>query len=273
MAGLPGPEHPLKALLPNGALAAGIAAALTFGAFQAGAQNGGQSGAQPAFEVASVKLHVPGSGVGRSSPGRFVGTFSITVLTIMAYGLETGHQLIRPRWADTLFLDINAKMPDGASREQIPGMLHALLGNRLKLTVHQESRIRKVYELMVGKAGPKMKEVDPSKFSDEILRSPRFLRGHFTMARLAYLLSDSLDRRVVDSTGLQAIYDVDLQWTPIEASAPSGSGEAVQPLSPASDQPNVFQAIQQQLGLKLEPGRAPGKVVVIDHVERVPTAN
>ena len=273
MAGLPRSEHPWKTLLPGCALAAGIADALTFGAFKAGVQDVGQSGTQPAFEVASVKLHVPGSGGGRSDPGRFVGTFTITVLTMMAYGLETGQQLIRPEWADTLFLDINAKMPEGASKEQIPSMLQTLLANRLRLTVHQESRIMPVYKLMVGKAGPKMREVEPSKFIDEIVRSPRFLRGHFTMPRLAYLLTGTLDRRVLDSTGLKAIYDVDLQWTPNEASAPSGTGEAPQPLPLASDQPSLFQAIQQQLGLKLESGRAPAKVVVVDHVERVPTAN
>lgn len=90
------------------------------------------------------------------------------------------------------------------------------------------------------------------------------------MPRLASLLTQTLDRRVLDSTGLQAIYDVDLQWTPIEASVPQRTDEA---LPPASDRPGLFQAIQQQLGLKLESVQAPAKVIVVDHVERVPTAN
>jgi uncharacterized protein (TIGR03435 family) len=236
------------------ALTTGIAAALTIGAFHVSAQ--------PAFEVASVKLHVAGSSAGRSDPGRFVGTFSITNLTMRAYALETGQQLIRPEWANTVFFDINAKLPEGATKEQIPGMLRTLLANRFKLAVHEESRILPVYTLVVEKAGPKMKEVEPSKFLDQILRSPRLLRGHFTMPRLAFLLTDTLDRRVLDSTGLKAIYDVDLQWTPNEANDPS-----------ASDQPGLFQAIQEQLGLKLESGRAPAKVIVVDHLERVPTEN
>jgi uncharacterized protein (TIGR03435 family) len=268
MAGLPGPEQLGNARLPACALAASLVA-LTFSPFEAGAQDAAQS----AFEVASIKLHAPGSGGGHSTPGRFVGAFSITSLIWMAYGVETSQELVRPEWADTLFLDINAKMPEGARKEQIPGMLQTLLANRLRLTVHQESRILPVYQLQVGKAGPKMKEVDPSKFIDEILRSPRFLRGHFTMPRLASLLTQTLDRRVSDATGLKAIYDVNLQWTPLEANVPSGTGEAPQPLSPASDHPSLFQAIEQQLGLKLESGRAPAKIIVVDHVERVPTAN
>lgn len=212
MAGPSRSEHLGKAPLLGCAFAAAIVGTLAFGTVHAGAQGTGQSGAQPAFEVASVKLHVAGSGRGRSDPGRFVGTFTPTVLIMMAYGLQTGQQLVRPAWADALFLDINAKMPEGATKEQIPRMLQSLLADRLRLTVHQESRIMTVYQLTVGKAGPKMKEVDPSKFTDQTLVSPRFLRGHFTMSKLAYLLTETLDRRVLDSTGLKAIYDVDLEW-------------------------------------------------------------
>ena len=61
---------------------------------------------------------------------------------------------------------------------------------------------------------------------------------------------------MLDSTGLKAIYDIDLEWAPNEASVSSGTGDAPQPLPPASDQPGLFQAIQQQLGLQLESGRA-----------------
>jgi uncharacterized protein (TIGR03435 family) len=246
-----------------------------FGAFHADAQEAGQSGAQPAFEVASVKLYVSGSRGDRSDPGRFVGTFSIAGLIRRAYGLQADRQLVGPEWIDTLFLDINAKMPEGATKEQIPRMLRTLLVDRLRLTVHQESRTMPVYELTVGKAGPKMKEVDPSKFINEILRSPlsRGFRGHVTMSRLAAFLSQDLDRYVLDSTGLKAIYDVDLKWTADEAIAPLRAGEPPQQLPVMNDWPNLFLAIQQQLGLKLESRRAPVNVLVVDHVERVPTAN
>ena len=273
MAGLPRSEHLWNAPLLGCALAAAIAGTLTCGALHANAQDAGQSGTQPAFEVASVKLHVAGSGGGRSDPGRFVGTFTVAFLITMAYGLQAHQQLVGPEWIDTAFLDVNAKMPEGAAKEQTPRMLQTLLADRLKLAVHQESRIMPVYELTVGKAGPKMNEVDPSKSIDQILRWPRGLRGHLTMPILAYLLSENLDRYVLDSTGLKSIYDVDLQWTPDEASVLPGAGEAPDPFPSTSDRPNLFLAIQQQLGLKLESGRAPVKVVVVDHVERSPTAN
>jgi uncharacterized protein (TIGR03435 family) len=273
MAGLPRSEPLWKAPLLGCAFAAAIVGTLTLGAFRAGAQDTGQSVAKPAFEVASVKLHVTGSGGGRSDPGRFAGTFSVAFLITMAYGLQAHQQLVGPEWIDTAFLDVNAKMPEGATKEQTPRMLQILLADRLRLTVHQESRIMPVYMLTVGKAGPKMNEVDPSKSVDQILRWPRGLRGHLTMPILAYLLSESLDRYVLDSTGLKAIYDVDLQWTPDEASVLPGAGEAPEPFPLTSDRPNLFLAIQQQLGLKLESGRAPVKVVVVDQVERVPTAN
>jgi len=274
MAGTSRSERLWKAPLPGCALAAAIAGTLTYGSFHAGAQNAGQSGAQPAFEVASVKLHVTGSGGGRISPGRYAGTFSVADLIMFAYGLQADRQLVRPEWTNAHFLDIDARMPQGATKEQIPRMLQTLLADRLRLTVHQESRVMPVYELTIGKAGPKMKEVDPSKFIDQTLRWPRSgLRGHLTMPKLAYLLSEETDQYVLDSTGLTAIYDVDLHWTPDEASALPGAGEPTQALPVMSDWPNLFPAIQQQLGLKLESGRAPVKVVVVDHVERVPTAN
>ena len=273
MAGLSRSEHLGKAPLLICVFAAAVVGMLTFGAFHALAQDAGQSGAQTAFEVASVKLHVAGSGGGRSDPGKFVGTFSVTVLISMAYGLQADHQLVGPRWADTLFLDIDAKMPEGATREQIPRMIQTLLTDRLRLTVHQESRIMSVYELTVGKAGPKMKEVDPTQFN-EILRLPRGFRGHLTMPHLTALLSERLGRYVLDSTGLKAIYDVDLQWMPDEAAAPAGASDPPpQPLPETTVPSDLFPAIQQQLGLKLESRRAPVKVVVVDHLERVPTEN
>jgi uncharacterized protein (TIGR03435 family) len=75
---------------------------------------------------------------------------------------------------------------------------------------------------------------------------------------------------VLDSTGLKAIYDVDVRWTPIEPNTLAGAGEPV----PVTSEPSgLFRAIQEQLGLKLESRRAPVKVLVVENVERVPTAN
>jgi uncharacterized protein (TIGR03435 family) len=266
MAGLPSSEPLSRTTLLGCALAAAIAGSLL------GAQDAGQSSAPPAFEVASVKLHVSGSGGIPNAPGRFAGTFTVEGLIMRAHGLRTGQQLIGPEWIRALSLDVQAKMPDGATKEQIPSMLRILLADRLNLAVHQESRIMPVYELTVGKAGPKMKEVDPSRFSDQILRfgPNRGFRGHLTMSRLADLLSDTLGRYVLDSTGLKAIYDVEARVTPGEANTLTAAGE---PLPTAAEPSGLFAAIQEQLGLKLESRRAPVEVVIVDHVERAPTAN
>jgi uncharacterized protein (TIGR03435 family) len=285
MAGLSSSERFWKGQLRGCAFAAAIVGTAAIGATHADAQETGQSGAPLAFEVASVKLHIQGSGGGRSDPARFVlGGVSVASLLSRAYGLQR-QQLVGPEWMDSVLLDIDAKMPEGSDKEQIPRMLQTLLADRLKLAVHWESRTISLYELTVGKDGPKMKEVDPSKFIDAIMvgnggsYSPHpglcFIEGHLTMAKFAGELSYmSLDRYVLDSTHLNAIYDVHLTWAPDDTGGLQiGGTPGAAPLSVAAGPSNIFPAIQQELGLKLESRRAPVEVLVVDHVERVPTAN
>lgn len=248
------------------------------GALAAGVVRADQSDAQPAFEVASVKIAVSGSGPTTVDPGMLVIRHrSIAQLLTWAYGLQR-QRIIMPNWLDTVFVDIYAKIRKDTSKEQIPRMLQTLLADRLKLAVHRESRTIPVYELLVGKDGSKMKEVAPSKFLDQILSSDgpdlSFLRAHLTMPGLTDLLSERLDRCVLDSTGLRAIYDVNLSWTPDQAVALTGAGEpGMTPPSVTTGQPHIFLAIQQSLGLRLEARRVPVEVLVADHVERVPTEN
>jgi uncharacterized protein (TIGR03435 family) len=181
MAGLSRSEHISQRQLPGCAFAAAIVGTLASGVVHAGAQAAGQSDAQPAFEVASVKLAVWGSGHGASDPGTLVLTYeSIADLLMRAYGVQR-HRIIGPAWLDSVVLDIYAKMPKDSTKEQIPRMLQTLLAERLKLAVHRESRPIPVYELVVGKDGPRMKEVDPSKFLNQVRvnNGPdlRFLKG------------------------------------------------------------------------------------------------
>jgi len=256
MSGTPGMSWGVLAL---------VAAGLAFGAVRAVAQES----AGPAFEVASVKLRESGARVNRSSPGRFSGTVTVKSAIMRAYGLQLFGQVAGPKEAE-IALDIDAKLPEGATQEQIPRMILTLLADRLKLKVHEEERVMPVYELIVANGGPKMKEVEPSRVIDQILRYNRTNRtGHMTMSLLAGLLSETLERNVLDFTGLKAIYDVKLQWAADVTPVPPGGAE----IPAASEGPNLFQALQQQLGLKLEQARAPVKVIVIDHVERVPIEN
>jgi len=125
-------------------------------------------GQQPAFEVASIrsaaqitpdmitsgKLHV---GV-KIDAGRVdIGYLSLRELIPMAYEVKA-FQLVGPDWLSAQRFDIMAKMPDGATKEQVPAMLQALLEERFKLVAHRETRERPVYSLEVGKSGSKLKE-------------------------------------------------------------------------------------------------------------------
>lgn len=94
------------------------------------------------------------------------------------------------------------------------------------------------------------------------------------IANLATELSTQLGRMVLDRTGLTGKYDFVLKWTPDDSQAPSGSNLNGQPAPIAADPggPVLFTAIQEQLGLKLEPGKGPVEVIVIDHIER-PSGN
>ncbi len=179
-------------------------------------------------------------------------------------------------------------------------MLQALLADRFKLTVHHETKQLGGYVLVIAKNGPKLQEAKPGDtYSNGIkdggrpLGADRFRLGRYRggrgeaigqawpMAKLVRLLSeDILNRSVVDNTGLTGNYDFTLHWIVAEESQGplfKGAGDDQQvtgstpgrstPL-PESWGPSFFTAIQEQLGLKLESQKGPGRILVIDHVER-----
>ena len=125
----------------------------------------------PAFEVASVKPAAPlGRGQILSGDAHVgmkidaarvdIGSLSLADLIRVAYRVKP-YQISGPGWMASERFDVLAKMPEGASREQVPEMLQALLAERFKLTVHRESKEQAVYELVVGKNGSKLKEALP----------------------------------------------------------------------------------------------------------------
>ena len=132
-----------------------------------------QAPAAPAFEVASVKPAAPialtpaalASGklrIGMTVVGSRVdiGYISLADLIRTAYDVKP-HQISGPDWMAAARFDITAKLPDGATKDQVNVMLQALLAERFKLTVHHETKDRPVYALIVGKGGPKLKESVP----------------------------------------------------------------------------------------------------------------
>ncbi len=176
----------------------------------------------------------------------------------------------------------------GATRDQLPAMLQALAAERFKLVAHKEDRTRSGYALVVDKGGPKFKE-DEAKAN--FMRSPDgrqlmafgfaghgLLKGVMTMATLASNLSRQGYGPVEDATGLTGKYDIDLTWTPDKGFEPGAvDAPAAAGAPPGADIPapeaSLFTALRESLGLKLERRSVQVQFLVIDHIERTPTAN
>jgi uncharacterized protein (TIGR03435 family) len=215
----------------------------------------------------------------------------LKVVLMEAFNVK-GYQIVGPSWLDEDCFEIVAKMPEGATNDQIPAMLQALLAERFKLAAHKEDRPRPVYALVVDKGGPKFKEANLN-FRRLGVRSGLVMfraapdaqgfKGALTMATVAHFLSGSLDRPVQDFTGLKGTYDIDLAWMPdpgIDRSPSAASFTAVTAALgdtrsdlPGAPTATLFTAIRDSLGLKLESRSEPVEMLLIDHVERVPTGN
>ena len=137
----------------------------------AGAALGQSPAAGPAFEVASVKPAAPLSrslmqsgqahvGMKIDAARVDIGGLSLAELIRVAYRVRS-YQVSGPDWMASERFDVLAKLPEGASREQVPEMLQALLAERFKLKAHRESKEHAVYALVVGKNGPKLKDSAP----------------------------------------------------------------------------------------------------------------
>jgi uncharacterized protein (TIGR03435 family) len=264
-----------------------------------------QTSAQAAFEVASVKTAPPmnsggfrmgiGGGPGSPTPGTITADhMPLRNLIMQAYGVKT-FQIEGPAWLNDTYFDVVAKVPEGATKEQVPGMWRALLEERFKLTLHRETRELPVYALQVGKGGPKLDEAAPEPPAEQASDShgftvsaaaPAGARGgnsmtftragapgkaqmsgtRLRMASFADMLGRNLDRPVVDETGLTGQYKIKLEWQRDEARPAAGDTEV-------SDLPDIFGAVQQQLGLKLQAKKANVEILVIDHIEKSATEN
>jgi len=159
-------------------------------------------------------------------------------------------------------------------------MLQSILADRFKLSVHWETKVMPVYVLTIAKNGLKLRESPPDEngpgrakgMSGLIKRgAPHLIVEGGTMAALALYLSHPAGRTVVDKTGLTGRYDYHLDWTPDTV---QGSGNPLPNATglgaPTSDSnaPSIFTAVEEQLGLKLEPEKGPVQVLVIDHAEK-----
>jgi len=227
----------------------------------------GQTGAPPAFEVASIKPTTaePGSSSGVSTKiGRTTGT-NVTLRRCMrsAYGLPEAQIIGGPKWVDEERYDIDAKAPGPAGDHDMSVMMRQLLAERFKLVFHRETRPLSGYALILGKKGLTAK---PSK--PDIARSTNSTRRSIeavgcSMGCLALKLSDLLHVPVMDATAIEGQFDFKLEFTPDDLSAKPGD---------TAQGPTVFAALEEQLGLKLEARKVPTEVIVIDSAEKA-TAN
>jgi bla regulator protein blaR1 len=222
---------------------------------------------RPSFEVASIKptpperqnqLRMDFCGTG----GRFVvGGTPVFWSLKYAFGLKDYQIVGVPGWLtafDSAY-DIEAKPARPVDNAECRLMLQSLFADRFKLAVHHEMNQSTVYLLKIGKKGPKLPQGGGVKLNESVQMAapgrPEWPNG-WTMPRLAEHLSDVTGRPVVDRTGLDGTYGITLKYS----------------RSDSDDNPSIFTAVQEQLGLKLEPGRAPVDVLVIDHIEK-PSAN
>jgi uncharacterized protein (TIGR03435 family) len=233
--------------------------------------------ANPSFEVATIKPTKPDEqrklfGV-RGNHFTTINT-SLTDLITFAYGVQQKQVVGAPSWMDTDKWDIEAQpdVPGAPNRQQVATMVQKLLADRFKLTFHKDTKELSAYVLTEAKGGQKMK-----KGSDDPNQLPGlFFRGlgvltvqNATMQDFAGLMQSAvLDRPVVDQTALTGKWNFLLKWTPDESQF-GGMGVKVPPPSEASDAPPpLFTAIQEQIGLKLDAGKAQVPVLVIDKAEK-----
>jgi uncharacterized protein (TIGR03435 family) len=224
--------------------------------------------ARPAYEVASIKPDTSDSGStsSRGSKGQVVITnLSLKRLIERAYSVKP-FQVTGPDWMEKIRFDIAAKYPPDTKSDDRPLMLRTLLEDRFKLAVHRESKDMPGYALVVAKRGFKLQPVEPgaagaSTRGDQVLS---LTAKKTSMARLADLMARSLGEMVVDKTGIEGVYDFELRWTDDDRNSGGSDADAA---------PSLFTAIQETLGLRLQRQKVPVEMVVVDHVERVPTEN
>jgi uncharacterized protein (TIGR03435 family) len=227
----------------------------------------------PQFEVASMKALPPGEpGRQRTVDGAQLRYPGVNLLFLLreAYRLKSREQVDGPAWMRTQMYDIQAKLPANASQDQIPEMLQALLAERLKLSIHHEMRPLPNNVLLVGKKGLKMRRAtEQDEDLDLKLDVPLVhLSGRGSMQQLIDQFNHGLGGPDpwVDMTGLSGLFEFKLEF---DMSPDSRLAQGEEILSA----PRLPQALEQQLGLRVEVRKAPTDIVLVDRVERFPTAN
>lgn len=260
-----------------------------------------QQPTSPAFEVVSINPNtaLDRSGMISSPVGtQFrVSNIALRMIILYAYNLRDLDLVDAPGWTSAEQFDITATYPATASHtlEEARLMMQRVLSERFGLRVHRETRELPIYRLVKaredGRLGPNLvpSDVDCVKWladkKSQIIGTPPIgpggarpaclmvpgrtyvLAGTKPVSDLARALESIVGRNVFDASGITGNFDMTLQWT-----ATPGLDGQPSAVANNTDTVSLFTALQEQLGLKLEPARGPGEVLVIDSVQR-PTPN
>ena len=209
-------------------------------------------------------------------------------LITMAYHVNA-ERVTGPGWLSDETFAVAAKLPAGATKEQVPAMLQKVLADRFKLALHHDRKVQPVYLLTIGKDGVKFKESTgdgdpamkgcngrPGRYRCMATTIEQMAENFSNMApmyaRMPATDQRNIDLPVVDQTGLKGIYDIDLQWIPPQGVGPGRRGAILPPPDPDTKATSIFGALEA-VGLKLQAGKYAFDYLIIDHVERTPSEN
>jgi uncharacterized protein (TIGR03435 family) len=224
------------------------------------------------FDVVSIKRSSPdarGGGLGTTPDGTLT-MRNQPIRSILLYGSPVPVREIEgfPDWVARDAYDITAKTPAGSTRQQTPAMMRRMLEDRFKLKGHVEQRDRPIFALVVarsdGRLGPQLKVSTLDCGAPDAHCGASFGAASIVSDRIRILdvlpfFSNLAGRPVIDRTALEGFYALTLRWAP--ARAPNSD-------APVDDAPEFFTAIQEQLGLKVQPDTMKMPVFIVDSIER-----
>jgi uncharacterized protein (TIGR03435 family) len=221
------------------------------------------------YEVSSIKLNNSGSGNSSGSFGTYLRAtnFTLKSLILMSYLIPEAQLIGGPEWIGTLRFDIEAKTADGVhlhGPEENLSLIRSLLEDRFQLKAHRETREGAVFNLVVGKNGSKLKETENGAPRSTGMRegpdTAELTGTGYSIEDLIGRLAAQVGRPVIDKTNLSGKFDFKLTFDPRPLVGADSSKQ--------SSVPDIFTALQEQLGLKLESTRGSVEVLVIDSVSK-----
>ena len=222
-----------------------------------------QTAPPPAFEVASIKPYTEGRmGMFPTTDTLYIGNRSLSDLITAVYRLY-GYQVKgREKWMDSEAYTIVAKSPRPAKFGEMMEMTNTLLADLFHLKFHWETRELPTYWLVVAKGGSKLRKPADDGKPGGLKNRPHDIEGYkMPISNLLFFLQGEIQIPIVDKTGIGGDWDFHLVWA--DDPKPSAAGEMHD-----MEKPSLITAVQEQLGLKLEPHPGPVQILVIDHAEK-----